>query len=361
MKAVILVGGKATRMLPLTYNAPKAMLPVLNTPFLEHVIHHLSSHRVKDIILAQGHLAQSIEGYLGDGSRLGVSLRYVVEDNPLGTAGAIKNTESYIDESCLVLNGDIFTDLDISAMIKYHQERGAKATIALTPVDDPTSYGLIETDSDGRVARFVEKPDRSEISTNMINAGTYILEPEVLAQIPAQTNVSIERETFPQLLAQGKPVYAYSAPTYWIDIGTPEKYLELHSNLLRGEVSRYTLAPDNEVLFGKQSHVHPTSRITAPVVVGDNCSIGSNVELKGPMVIGHGSSILEDSVIESSIIWQNVQIGARVHLRKSIVADNCRIDSDSIVAGSILGDDVTVVSGCKVSPGSKIEPGTTVT
>ena len=157
MKAVILVGGKATRLLPLTCNTPKAALPVLNTPFLEYVIQHLSRHQVKDLILAQGHLAQPIEGYLGDGSQFGVKLSYVVEDTPLGTAGAIKNAERYLDETFIVLNGDIFTDLDITAMIDFHRERKAEATIAVAAVDDPTSYGLIEADPEGRITRSLEK------------------------------------------------------------------------------------------------------------------------------------------------------------------------------------------------------------
>ena len=181
MKAVILVGGEATRLVPLTCNTPKAMVPVLNTPFLEHVIHHLSEHQVRDVILAQRHLSQPIKGYFGNGSQFGLRLGYTVEDAPLGTAGAVKNAEKYLDDAFLVLNGDIFTDLDISAMIGFHQERKAKATIALTPVDDPTSYGLIETNAQGRVTRFLEKPKWSEVTTNMINAGTYVLEPEVLS------------------------------------------------------------------------------------------------------------------------------------------------------------------------------------
>lgn len=242
MKAVILVGGEATRLLPLTCNTPKAMVPVLNIPFLEHVIRYLSKHQIKDIILAQGYLAQPIEDYLGDGSQLGVKLNYVVEDTPLGTAGAVKNAERYLDETFLMLNGDIFTDLDITAMIDLHQERKAKATIALTPVDDPTSYGLIETDAEGRITRFLEKPKRSQVTTNTINAGTYTLEPEILAQMPPQTKISIEREVFPLLLEQGKPVYAYPSSAYWIDMGTPEKYFRLHRDLLSGESSQYTPA-----------------------------------------------------------------------------------------------------------------------
>lgn len=305
MKAVILVGGQATRLLPLTCNTPKAMLPVLNIPFLEHVIRYLSKHQIKDIILAQGYLAQPIESYLGDGSQLGVKLNYVVEDTPLGTAGAVKNTEKYLDETFLMLNGDIFTDLDITAMIGHHLERKAKATIALTPVDDPTSYGLVETEAQGRVTQFLEKPSRSQVTTNMINAGTYVLEPEILAQIPPQTKVSIEKEVFPLLLEQGKPVYAYPSSAYWIDMGTPEKYLRLHRDLLSGKSSQYTPASPREVVIGEQNYIHPTARIKGPVIIGNNCNIGQNTRLTGPVVIGSGCTILEDTVIEESIIWRN--------------------------------------------------------
>ncbi len=359
MKAVILVGGQATRLLPLTCNTPKAMVPVLNIPFLEHVIRYLSKHQIKDIILAQGNLAQPIEDELGDGSQLGVKLNYVMEDTPLGTAGAVKNAERYLDETCLVLNGDIFTDLDITAMIDFHQERKAKVTIALTPVNDPTSYGLIETDAEGRITRFLEKPNRSQITTNTINAGTYVLEPEILTQIPPQTKVSIEREVFPLLLEQGKPVYAYPSSAYWIDMGTPEKYFRLTRDLLSGESSQYVPVSPAEVVIGGQSYIHPTAQIKGPVMIGDNCTIGRNVRLTGPVVIGAGGTILEDTAIEESIIWQNAQIGPRVTLRNSIIADNRCLNADSTIEDSILGNNVTVASGCKLEPGSKIWPGTT--
>jgi len=359
MKAVILVGGQATRLLPLTCNTPKAMIPVLNIPFLEHVIRHLSKHQIKDIILAQGYLAQPIEDYLDDGSQLGVKLNYVVEDTPLGTAGAVKNAERYLDETFLMLNGDIFTDLDITAMIDFHQERKAKATIALTPVDDPTSYGLVETNAEGRTTRFLEKPKRSQVTTNTINAGTYTLEPEILTQIPPQTKVSIEREVFPLLLEQGKPVYAYPSSAYWIDMGTPEQYLQLHRDLLSGKSSQYTPASPGEVVIGEQSCIHPTAQIKGPVMIGDNCTIGRNVRLTGPVVIGSGCTILEDTVIEESIIWRNTQIGQHVNLTGSIVTDNCCLNANSTIEDSILGDNVTVASGCKPEPGSKIWPGTT--
>ena len=360
MKAVILVGGEATRLLPLTCNIPKAMVPVLNTPFLEHVISYLGQHQVESIILTQGYLAQAIESYFGDGSQFGVKLSYTIEDTPLGTAGAVKNAEKYLDETFLVLNGDVFTDLDITAMIGFHRERRAKATIALTPVEDPTSYGLIETDAEGRVTRFLEKPSWSQVTTDMINAGTYVLEPEVLANIPPQVNFSFEHELFPLLLDRGELIYAYPSSAYWIDIGTPEKYLGLHRDLLSGMSIQHNFPLGREVLIGDQSHISPTAQIRGPILIGSNCTIGRRVKLTGPVVIGHGCTVLEDSVIEESIIWRNVQLGRRVNLRNSIVADNCCLNADSIIDDSVLGDNVTVVSGCRLEPGNRIWPGIAV-
>ncbi len=360
MKAVILVGGKATRLLPLTSNIPKAIVPVLNVPFLEHVIRHLSRHRINDIILAQGHLAQPIEGYLGDGSRFGVGISYVVEDTPRGTAGAIKNAAGYLDETFLALNGDIFSDLNITDMIAFHRERKARATISLAPVDDPTSYGLIETDARCRITRFLEKPKPEEVSTNLINAGTYVLEPDVLAQIPPGRAVSIERETFQQLLAQNEPMYAYSSSAYWLDMGTPEKYLQLHRDLLSGRCQHCVLAPTEEIVIGERSHIHPAVQIKGPVVIGANCSIGRGVTLVGPLVLGDGCVVLGGSVIEDSVIWRNARLGPRAKVKSSILAENCCLGEGSVCQDAVLGDNVTVVRNGKIKPGSRIEPGTTV-
>ncbi|MDP3878738.1 MAG: NDP-sugar synthase [Dehalococcoidales bacterium] len=360
MQAVILVGGKATRLLPLTNNTPKAIVPVLNRPLLEHVIRHLAGHRIEDIILAQGHLAQLIEGYLGNGSRFGVSLSYVVEDTPLGTAGALKNAAGYLDDTFLMLNGDVFTDLDITAMLEFHRQQKAMATIALTPVDDPTSYGLVETTPENRVARFLEKPGWNEVTTNMINAGTYVLEKAVLAQIPLRTKVSIEREVFPRLLTGHQPVYAFLSSAYWIDIGTPEKYLQLHRDLLSGKCRNCLLAPTEEVTIGENSHIHPSARIRGPVIIGADCTIGENVALNGPLAIGDGAIIREDSIIEDSVIWQNSRLGARVSLKSSILADNCHLNEGSSAENVVLGDNVTIAGGCKLEPGSRIGAGTTV-
>ncbi|HEY33120.1 MAG TPA: NDP-sugar synthase [Dehalococcoidia bacterium] len=342
MQAVILVGGQATRLHPLTANTPKAMVPVLNRPFLEYVIQNLSRHGVTEIVLAQHHLAGPIESYLGDGSQLGVRLTYVIEEEARGTAGAIKNVERYLDGTFLALNGDIFSDLDITEMVRFHKEQNAVATIALVPVEDPTAYGLIETDLTGRVQRFLEKPDPSEITTNMINAGTYVLEPEVLTQIPSEKQVSIERETFPMLVSSGRPVYSFPSSGYWMDAGTPEKYLQLHRDLLSGKSTWYTPGVDVEVLIGEGCNIDPTAPLIGPVLIGAGCTIG------------------EDSVIEDSVIWHGVQVGSRVRVKSSVVANNCTLGDDSTVEGGVLGDHVTVVAGGRVGLGSQVESGETV-
>ncbi|MFC2003420.1 sugar phosphate nucleotidyltransferase [Chloroflexota bacterium] len=313
-----------------------------------------------DIILAQGLLSQPIWSYFGDGSQFGVRLSYSVEDTPLGTAGAVKLAEKYLDETFLVLNGDIFTDLGITAMVAFHQESRAKTTIALTPVDDPTSYGLIETDDQSRITRFLEKPSREQVTTNMINAGTYVLEPDVLKRIPPRTNFSFERGLFPLLLKQGEPIYAYTSSAYWIDIGTPEKYLQLNRDLLSSTSARHFHPASGGLLVGEQCSIHPTAQISGPVLIGSNCTIGCRVKLIGPVVIGFGSTIQEDSVIEASVIWQNTRLGEQVILRNSVVAHNCYLKDDSLIVGSVLGDGVTVVSGCKLEPGSRIWPNTIV-
>jgi mannose-1-phosphate guanylyltransferase len=360
MQAVILVGGQATRLRPLTTNTPKAIVPVLNRPFLEYVIRNLSRHGVKEIVLAQHHLAGPIEEHLGDGTRFGVRITYVIEESPRGTAGAFKNVERYITGTFLGLNGDVFNDLDITSMVRFHREQNATATIALTPVEDPTAYGLIETDATGRVKQFLEKPEPSEIITNLINAGTYVLEPEVLGQIPPDVQVSIERETFPLLTSSGYPVYAFLSSGYWMDMGTPEKYLQLHRDLLDGKSTWYVPGTDAEVLTGEGCSINPTADIAGPVVIGDKCVIGPQVKITGPVVVGAGCDIEEGSDIEDSVIWYDVRLGSRVKLKSSVVADNCALKDDSVIEGGVLGDHVTISIGARLESGSMIEPGETV-
>jgi mannose-1-phosphate guanylyltransferase len=359
MKAVILVGGRATRLLPLTAKTPKAMVPVVNVPFLEHVIARLSQHGVDEIVLAQGHLAGPIESYLGDGRRFGLKIHYSLEDKPLGTAGAIKQAEKYVDGQFVVLNGDIFDDLDITGMTEFHRSRGALATIALTPVEDPTAYGLVEADKDGRVTRFLEKPAREQITTNMINAGTYVLDTALLKQIPAATNVSIEREVFPRLLAEGRLVYAFASPGYWIDLGTPEKYALLHRDLMSGKCRGYTL-PDGKLVFGERCAIDPSAVISGPVVIGAGCSVGARAVIRGPVVVGERAAIGADCLIQDAVIWRNAHLAPGSTVSRSILADDCRLEAGCLVEGAVLGDGVVVSRGARVPPGSRIEPGTRV-
>ena len=359
MKAVILVGGKGTRLLPLTCNTPKPMVPVLNRPFMEYVVNHLGEHKVSDIVMAMNYLPKAIEDYFGGGEKFAKHIYYCLESSPMDTAGAVKNTERYIgDEAFLVLNGDIFTDLDFTDMMRYHREKKAKVTIALTPVADPTAYGLIETTPEGRVTRFLEKPKPEEVTTNMINAGTYILEREVLDYIPKDTPWSFERKLFPMLLAKGEPVYGYSSDAYWIDIGRPEKYMLLHQDLL----TRPGLLSNDikKALRNEGARIHPSAKLNGPVVIGAGSEIGPGVTLNGPVIIGSGCVIKEGSLLDESIIWQGIQIGAGVNLRKSFIADACVINDKSTLEGTILGDHVTIGRGLKLGTGSKVWPGTVV-
>ena len=358
MKAVILVGGEGTRLRPLTFNTPKAMLPVLNKPFLEHMIRYLGGHGVDEIVFALCYLPDCIESYFGEGSEFGVKLTYVMEDSPLGTAGAVKNTERYLEDLFLVFNGDIFTDIDLGAMLSFHQERMAKATIALTPVEDPSAYGVVETDAQGKVKRFIEKPPREEATTNLINAGIYILDFEVLQDIPPNTFFMFEHHLFPHLLEKGVPIYGYPTDAYWIDMGTPEKYLQLHHDLLQGKTTALSCSEPMEP-EATQAPLHPTARIEGAVVIGKGCDISSGARIKGPAVIGEGSKILDGAIIEGAVLGRNVQVGKRATLKECIIGDNSLIGDESYIPeGSVICDNIVVVGGSQLEPGTKIWPDT---
>ena len=358
LKAVILVGGEGTRLRPLTYHTPKPMVPVLNVPFLEHVIRNLKQHNITEIVMAQHYLAASMRDYFGNGSKLGVNLYYVMEESPLGTAGAVKNLADFLDGTFFVLNGDIFHNRDFTTMLKFHRRHRAKATIVLSPVEDPTIYGVVETDKRGRVVRFTEKPKPEEVKTNMINAGTYVLEPDVLQRIPPDTKFTFEREVFPQMLADGLSVYAYPTDNYWMDTGTPEKYLQLHRDLLNGKHDGYSFAKD--VMIGEKCSIHPTVKFKGKVIIGDDCKIEKGVKLTGPVVIGPNSTLHEDAKITDSVFWHNTVIGQRAVIKSSILADNCKIGDDCQLIDTVLGDHVTVSSGLKLKKGSRIMPSETI-
>lgn len=367
MKAVILVGGEGTRLRPLTCNTTKAMVPILNRPFLEHLIRYLKEHGITDIILAMSYLPDRIQGYFGDGTELGVRLAYLTEEQPLGTAGAVKNAEAWLDEPFFVLNGDVLTGIDLTAMMSLHRATKPKVSIALTPVDNPTIYGVVETDAKGMVERFVEKPSWEQVTTNMINAGIYILEPEVLSYIPPSTPSMFEHHLFPLLLGKGKPILSYSSDSYWIDIGTPEKYLKLHHDLLLGKaLSLFSWGNVTEgIQIGSNSTVHPSAEIEGPVLIGESCVIAKGAKVRGPAVLGPQCKVAEGAEVEGAILWHNSKVGKKAILRNCIVASHSYIQEESqVLDNCVLGDNVVVgrnnklAQGIRIWPDKRIEPGT---
>lgn len=358
MKAIILVGGEATRLRPLTPGTPKAMMPVLNSPFLGYVIRRLKSHGIGEIILTQSHYAGAIKDHFGDGKSLGAKLKYVIEPVQMGTAGAVKNSEALLGDSFLALNGDVFTDLDDTAMVAFHRQKKAMVTIALTRVANPSAYGLVETDANGKVLRFLEKPKPEQITTNMINAGTYVLEPRVLKRVPAGTMFSFERELFPDLLARGEPVYAFPSDAYCIDMGTPDNYLKLNGDLLLGKSTQYR--SNKAVVTGEGSQIHPEAEISGSVLIDRNCTIERRAKIIGPVVIGAGTVIGENALVDNAVIWRQVSIGQETMVRNCIIADSCRLENGCSLVDAVLGDNVTVKHQARVAPGSRIPPRTTV-
>jgi mannose-1-phosphate guanylyltransferase len=356
MQALILVGGEATRLRPLTCHMPKAMVPVMNIPFLEHVIVYLGGHGIDDIVLAQGHLPKVMDDYFQDGSKLNAKLTYSLETKPMNTAGAVKNAEQHLTERFFVLNGDIFTDLDLTAMLKFHIQNKAKVTIALTPVKDPTAYGIVETTAEGRVKRFLEKPTRDQITTNMINAGVYILENEILESIPANTNYSFERQLFPDLLQRGEAVYAFASHSYWIDIGKPDTYMQTHLDLMQGKSRGYPVKNQNEIRFGRDCQIDPSVKMEGPIVIGDNCTVGARAKLIGPVVIGPACGVEEDTVIEGSIIWPNTVCASKAIIKGSLIANNCLLGAECLVENSVIGDHIKLTSRTKLGAGSRLWP-----
>jgi mannose-1-phosphate guanylyltransferase len=335
VKAVVLVGGEGTRLRPLTYLTVKAMVPVLNKPFIEYIIRHLSYYNISEIILAIGYQPDRITEYFTDESQLGTKLVYSIETEPMGTAGAVKNAELYIDDTILAMNGDVFTDLNFSDMLHFHKNKGAKVTIALTPVEDPSRFGVVETDSKQRVTRFIEKPRREQVTSNMINAGVYIIETEVLKRIPQAKRCMFEHDIFPSLVNDGEPVFGYTTDAYWMDMGTPEKYLQLNGDLLCGKSTQVDFR-ETDIRIDKQSNIHPQSRLVGPILIDKNCNIGKGVQLNGPVVLGSGCKIHDSASIQNSVIWQNATVGEQAVLKDCIVASNSCIDNNVHMEGAII-------------------------
>jgi mannose-1-phosphate guanylyltransferase len=336
MQALILVGGEGTRLRPLTSPAlPKPVVPLVDRPFLAYMLEWLARHGADDVIMSCGFGAGAVRDALGDGSAFGVKLRFVEEPEPRGTAGALKYAEEFLDERFLMLNGDVLTDMDLTAQIAQHEATGAKATLALVPVDDPTRYGLVRTTGDNAVTGFLEKPSPDQIDTNLISAGAYVLERSIVDLIEPDRNVSIEREVWPQLVGQG--VYAFPHEhAYWLDIGTPETYLKGTVDILEGFV-----------------------KTEAVQRIGDGCEIAPDAHVASTAVLGAGVKVGAETRIERSVVLAGCDIGEHCQIADAILAPGVRVGDRSTVSdGAVLGADVDVGADNVLSHGVKLFAGT---
>src|SRR4051794_17082999 len=357
MQAVILVGGEGTRLRPLTSTVPKPVVPLVDRPFIVYMLEWLRSHGVDDVILSCGFLATAVRNVLGDGSQYGLRLRFVEEPEPRGTAGALKYAEDLLEERFLMLNGDVLTDIDLTAQIAQHEATGAMGTLALVPVSDPTAYGLVRLNDDQSVSEFVEKPSADQIDTRLISAGAYMLERAVLDLIPADRNVSIEREVWPQLVGEG--LFGYAAEAYWLDIGTPERYLQGTFDILEGQVVTAVADRLGPGYLSVGERVQLDGRIVPPALVDRGCTIASGAHVGSLVVLGEGVSVGEGSTVERSVVLNGAEIGAGCVLRDCIVAAGVRIgDGSEISGGAVLGEGVTVGERNVLSRGVRVFPQT---
>jgi mannose-1-phosphate guanylyltransferase len=336
MKALILAGGKGTRLRPLTLYTPKPIVPLVNRPFLLYQIDILKKAGIDDITLSLSYQPDKIEDIMGDGSDHGVEMRFITEPSPLGTGGAYKFAAEAMRETTVVLNGDVLTDIDLSSILEAHKRNAAEATICLAPVEDPSAYGLVETDEQGRVLRFLEKPTQevlTQLKTNTINAGIYVLEPSVLDLIPKNENTSFEYNVFPALLEKKKPFFSYIlSSNYWRDIGNPASYLAAHMDLLAGKLDLGAV-PKTTL-----SDVATAAQVDRTSVLGDGCVIKPNAQIVNS-VLGPGVHVDEKTVIRNSVIWAHSRISAAATVSGSILGRSCYIGRNVTVRdGCVLGD-----------------------
>jgi mannose-1-phosphate guanylyltransferase len=340
VRAVILAGGEGTRLRPLTLGVPKPLVPVLDRPLLRYQLDLLATAGVSDVVFSIGYQPEQIQAVFGDGRDFGFRIRYAVEESPLGTGGAVKFAEPFLDETTIVFNGDVLTDVDLPGVVAAHHASGAAATLVLATVENPAAYGLVELDSACRVLRFVEKPDPDQITTNTINAGIYVLETRTLALIPPAIQHSIERGFFPALLQRGERVFAHVHRGYWIDIGTPVKYREVHRDLLQGRFPIPIAARSRNGGFVENDAViDPAARLEGPFYIGHRCRIGAGARIAESTVLLDDVRVDEAAEVLGSIVWSGCQVGAAARLDGALLARRVSVGrSARLGSATILGE-----------------------
>ena len=350
MKALLLVGGQGTRLRPLTIHQPKSIVPIFNRPFLHYQLDIIKQvPEIDEVILSLNYQPRRIEEVFGDGRDAGIKIRYIVEPTPLGTAGGVKYAAKGVHDTLVVFNGDVLTQVDLSGLIALHRERRAHATIVLTPVDNPSAYGLVETDSQSNVLRFLEKPDAEQITCNTINAGIYVLEPSTFDRIPDGVAWSIERSFFPSFVDREETFIASIYRDYWIDIGTPEKYMQVHRDIMDG---RYSMPPFNgqsEVAWvSPDADVDPGARIEAPVFIDAGCVVKAGARIGAYSVLGKNAHVDEDATIAGAVVWPNTRIGREADVGNAVIGRGSHIGRNARVHGSVLGDKTEIADYSKL-------------
>ena len=364
VKAVVMAGGEGTRLRPMTANQPKPLLPVVNKPIMEHVLRLLKRHGFTETVVTVQFLASLVRNYFGDGEDVGMSLQYATEETPLGTAGSVKNAEDALRSGpFLVISGDALTDIDLTGLVRNHKENGALVTVALTRVPNPLEFGIIIVGEDGRIQRFLEKPTWGQVFSDTVNTGIYVMEPEVLAEVPAGISVDWSADVFPKLLEAGAPIYGWIADGYWEDVGTHESYLKAQADVLSGRVEAdidgFEVSPG--VWIGEGAEVDAEALLSGPLCVGDYAKVEAGAQLREFTVVGSNVVVKEGAFLHRAVVHNNVYVGLGATLRGCVIGKNTDVmGSARIEEGAVVGDECVIESEAYLSAGVKVYPFKTI-
>lgn len=359
MKAVIMAGGKGSRLRPLTCNKPKPMVPIVNRPMMEHIIYLLKKYGFKEVWVTLFYLPELIQNYFGDGSEYGIKINYSLEESPLGTAGSVKKIINNLNDTFLVISGDALTDINLEEAIKFHKEKTAKASIVLNKVSDPLEYGVVITDQQGKVKRFLEKPGWGEVFSDTVNTGIYVLEPEIFHLFETGKEFDFSKDLFPMLLDKGELIGGFVADGYWSDIGTLEQYRQAHYDVLMGKVK--VSIPGREVKpgvwLGESVEIDPKAQIEGPILLGDYCRVKADARVEDFTVVGNYGIINEGTSIKRGIIWNHCYLGPYSEIRGGVFCHHTYLKGKNVVfEGSVLGEGVSMGTRSTLKPNVKVWP-----